>query len=251
MNSKTILVCVLALSLSTGLSGKDKEVALKMKNVEWVDKSRNRNIPVEIYSSTDKAYRSMKRHPVAIINHGYGAPNTAYSFIAGYLVSKGYVVASIQHDQPDDPPMASSGYRYEQRKPVWERGVQNMLYVIGMLKQHDPWLGFDSLLVIGHSNGGDMAMLLATEHPDAAARIISLDSRRMPFPRASRPKILSIRGTDFEADPGVLPDAAAQKQYGIHIVKVNGLHADFCDIGKESAKEEAIIVIDKFLNGQL
>ena len=54
--------------------------------------------------------------PVVIINHGYGAKNTEYSFIANVLADKGYFVISIQHDLESDAPLPRTGNLFERRK---------------------------------------------------------------------------------------------------------------------------------------
>ena len=61
--------------------------ALESKNIQMFDVNRNRTIPVAIYQgeNTDKP-------PLIIINHGYGAKNTEYSFIADSLAARGYFV---------------------------------------------------------------------------------------------------------------------------------------------------------------
>lgn len=52
----------------------------------------------------------------------------------------------------------------------WERGVENIMFVIEKFMRLKPELNWNNLSLIGHSNGGDMAMLLATKHPQIAKR---------------------------------------------------------------------------------
>ncbi|MBB5621242.1 hypothetical protein HDE69_002295 [Pedobacter cryoconitis] len=47
-----------------------------------------------------------------------------------------------------------------------------------------------------------MSMLFATQHPELVDKVISLDNRRMPFPRVSKPRIYSLRSSDQPADEG-------------------------------------------------
>ncbi len=68
--------------------------------------------------------------PVVIISHGYQIKNTEYSFIANALATRGYFVVSIQHDLETDKPLPTTGNLFDRRKPLWERGVQNILFVM-------------------------------------------------------------------------------------------------------------------------
>jgi predicted esterase len=43
------------------------------------------------------------------------------------------------------------------RKPTWERGVQNILFTIAELKKNKPNLNLEKVILIGHSNGGDIS----------------------------------------------------------------------------------------------
>ncbi len=207
------------------------------------DAARQRPVPLLIYSSGQTG----KLRP-AIISHGYGGGYDAYSFIAERLAANGYYVVCIQHDLPGDTPMPSTGKPYEVRMPFWKRGAETILFVLGELKKQQPGLDYKNLLLIGHSNGGDMSMLFAREHPELVAAVISLDNRRMPFPRTARPRILSLRSSDQPADSGVIPSAAELARYRMQVVKLPAtIHNDMWDGATESQKAEMIGYIGKFL----
>lgn len=212
------------------------------------DASRQRSVPVVVYSDT--AQRK-GRQTLALISHGYGATSTSYSFIANHLAAQGYVVASVQHEIPGDPPLPTTGSVYEARKPSWQRGVENLLFVIGALGKSRPGLDTSQVLLIGHSHGGDTSMLFAQEHPERVRAVITLDNRRMPFPRTSRPRLFSIRSSDLPADPGVLPTLAEQAQFGIRIVTLPAtVHNDMWDGGTADQKAEILRILDGFLREQ-
>ena len=223
---------------------------VKTQTLNLFDKSRNRSIPVELYlpeKAANKLRNRKSKFKLAILSHGYGGKNTDYSFIAADLVERGYVVASIQHELTSDEPMPTTGNIYETRKPYWERGAQNILFVIEELKKSEWNLDYKNLLLVGHSNGGDTSMLFASEHPDLVDKVISLDNRRMPIPRQKRPQILSIRSSEQTADAGVLPTIEEQKKLRIKIVKVNVAHNDMRDSATDSQKQEMIKIINDFL----
>lgn len=222
---------------------------IKTESLDLFDKKRRRPVPVTLYSSDSEAGKAkFKKQKLAIINHGYGMKNTEYSFIAETLLRQGYFVASIQHELPTDEPMPTVGKPSEVRRPFWERGVQNILFVIDELKKSRRDLDFKNLLLVGHSNGGDTAMLFAEKYPKPARKIISLDNRRMALPRAKRPQILSIRSSDQTADEGVLPTAEEQEKFGIKIIKLkNTIHNDMWDGATEAQKNEISSIISDFL----
>lgn len=224
---------------------------VKTENLELFDKTRNRALPVTLYlpvADADVSRGNKTRLKLAILSHGYGMKNTEYSFIADDLASRGYLVASIQHELPGDEPPATTGKLSVTRRPNWERGVQNILFVLQELRRLRPGLDFEHLLLIGHSNGGDMAMLFATEHPRLVSKVITLDNRRMPFPRTKRPRILSLRSSDQPADAGVLPTEAEQEKFGIKIIKLEDVkHNDMWDGATEKQKREINRIISSFL----
>jgi hypothetical protein len=77
--------------------------------------------------------------------------------------------------------------------------------------------------------------------------VITLDNRRVPFPKANHPKIFSIRSGDQPADPGVLPSAEEQQKFNIKIVKVNTAHDDMGGMGTEAQKMEINNYITDYL----
>jgi hypothetical protein len=211
------------------------------ESITIIDKSRNRIIPLEIYKPKLQATYS-----VVIINNGYGAKNTEYSFIANQLARDGYFVVSIQHDLKNDPPLPRTGDLFKMRKPLWQRGVQSILFVISDLKKAYPDLNLDKVILIGHSNGGDISMMFADTHPELTLKVISLDSLRYPFPIKDSISILSLRANDTKADEGVLPKTGA-----MIISLKDAKHMDMYDPGSKKAKQEIVELITKFLSNKL
>jgi predicted dienelactone hydrolase len=213
-----------------------------------VDSSRNRIIPIGTYSnSADKN----TRHKLVLLNVGYGGKNTDYGYIARNLALNDYLVVVIQHDLATDDTLPRTGDIYKLRKLFWDRGVKSIFYVTAQLKKQYPGMDYNHIILIGHSNGGDMAMLIANEYPDFPKIVITLDNRRVPIPRADHPKIFSIRSSDQPADPGVLPSVEEQKKYKIKIVKVNTIHNDMGGMGTEAQKKEINTYILNYLNDNL
>ena len=216
----------------------------------WFDQSRNREIPVAIFQS--RSTHSTPNPEVVIFNHGYGQNRggdyLAYSYLTEFLASQGYFVLSIQHELPTDELMPSVGIPQIVRKPFWERGADNILFVINELKKDYPQLDLKQIALVGHSNGGDMTALFPQKYPGVVAKIITLDNRRMAFPKSKNIKVYTLRSSDQPADEGVLPTSEEQKEFNIQIIKLpNTIHNDMDDDANEEQRREINNYILKFL----
>lgn len=212
------------------------------------DTARNRSIPIAIYEPSPS-----KGHlPVVLFSHGYGEnhphSNAAYTYLTRHLAAMGFYVASIQHELPSDPLMPTSGVPQVVRRPNWERGAANIQFVYHALKRQEPRLDFKRVIVIGHSNGGDMSALFTQQHPELVAKFISLDNRRMALPRTAKPQIYSLRAVDTPADEGVLPTVEEQHKYNIKIVNLESVrHADMSDGGTAEQHRLILQYIEQFV----
>jgi hypothetical protein len=178
--------------------------------------------------------------------HGYSVKNTEYAFIANALAARGYFVVSIQQDLKSDPALPKTGNLFQRRKPLWERGVQNILFTIAELKKTNPNLDLNKVILIGHSNGGDISMMFTKAHPELVEKVISLDSLRYPFPIRTHTPILSLRANDTQADDGVLPKSGAT------IIPLEAAkHIELCDRGPSEVKQQIIDFVSKFMAGKL
>jgi pimeloyl-ACP methyl ester carboxylesterase len=206
-----------------------------------VDPARERTVPVAVYQQGTPA-------KPAILSHGYGARNTDYGFIARHLAARGYLVVSIQHELAGDPPLPPTGTPYDTRMPSWKQGAENIRFVVSEMRGRYPGLDYSRLLLVGHSHGGDTSLLFAREYPDLARAVISLDSRRMPFPRTARPRLFTIRSSDQQPDPGVLPSPAERAALGLRVVTLRDtVHNDMWDGATPAQKAEMLRHIDRFL----
>jgi predicted dienelactone hydrolase len=208
------------------------------------DSLRRRPVPLTLYRP---AGVPLPRR-LALLSHGYGAAATDYSFLSRELVARGYLVGSIQHDLPGDAPIPTTGNLRETRRPAWQRGVENMRFVAAELRRRYPRLRTRRLLLLGHSNGGDMVMLFADQYPREVRYAISLDNRRMPLPRTRRPRVLSLRSSEQSADAGVLPGPDEQRRYRMSIVPLPYTpHNDLWDGATDAQKAEILGHLRRFL----
>jgi alpha-beta hydrolase superfamily lysophospholipase len=229
------------------------KLAIRHETLNLFDTTRDRPVVVDVAVRWDAEFKAGARVtplPVAIISHGNTVKNTEYSFLANVLAARGYLVASIQHDLPNDPPLLTKeGSLYVGRLGVYERGEQNILFAIRELKKVEPNADYDHLTLLGHSNGGDISLFFAQQHPGLVQRVVTLDNLRVPILKTG-PKILSFRSKDpvFKADLGVIPDDKDAKRAGIDIVRTNAQHTDMSDRGPEGVKTSIQDVLDKFLS---
>jgi pimeloyl-ACP methyl ester carboxylesterase len=245
-----ISVIIFLLHAFAGQAIQAQSYPVKEDSLQLFDSSRKRVVPLTIYIPSTKT--AIKRQRLVIISHGYNAnqpgASKSYSYIGKALAAYGYYVASIQHELPTDDLIPNAGVPQVVRRPFWERGVANILFVLNTLKKIQPGLDYRHTVLIGHSNGGDMSMLFAQLHPLLADKVISLDNRRMALPRTRQPHIYSIRSSDQPADEGVLPSAEEQRLYSIQIIPLrNTIHNDMGDNGTEAQRKEINRYIRIFL----
>lgn len=215
------------------------------------DKTRDRKIPVEISYPTQKYQcTDSNKCPVSFISAGYGVSHSKYVFLTRLLNELGYMTVSIAHELPQDPPLSTQGNLYESRRENWLRGADTLDFLQKQLVNQHSNYDFNSLVLVGHSNGGDISAWLANEGKAYIKTVITLDNRRVPLPRNSNIQVLSIRGSDFPADSGVLPTSQEKATYSMCIVKIhNSRHNDMSDYGPEWLKSKITNIIDAFLLG--
>jgi hypothetical protein len=213
------------------------------------DKSRDRHIPIEVsYPNLKENCDQTQKCPVALLSAGYGVSHTKYTFLSKQLNDLGYMVVAIGHELENDPPLSVSGNLYETRSENWMRGAETLDFVKHNLASTYTNYNFNDLLLIGHSNCGDISSWLANDGKDYIDTVITLDHRRVPLPRRDDVSVLSIRGSDYPADDGVLPTTSEAEEYGMCITEIpESRHNDMTDYGPKWLKDEMTHVIANFL----
>jgi hypothetical protein len=246
-----VLLCVCALTGAVYFAV--SKWGIQHETLNLFDTARQRPVAVDLAVRRDyemKADDGYWKLPVAIISNGNTVKNTEYSFLANVLAARGYLVASIQQDLPTDPPlMTKVGEPYVGRRGIYMRCEANILFVIGELQKMQPNADYNHLTLVGHSNGGDVSMYVAHQHPELVSKVITLDNLRVPFVLNDKLKILSFRSKDpnFKTDKGVLPSPAQAKAGGVDIINTGALHTDLSDRGPDTVKEKIQATLDKFL----
>ena len=245
---RSILI-TLSLAPLFGCATASDQTSKHQESLTLVDSERQRPVPIELYFPTNTGRCTLKRPcPVGLISAGYGMSHKSYSFVASSLNSLGYLAVSVQHELPSDPPLSNTGDLVTVRTPAWKRGAENLRFVRESLTRSHPQYDWQHLVLIGGSMGGDISSWLTRESPSFAAVVITLDHRRVPLPRGTSPRVLSIRASDFEADAGVLPTTEEQRQSDTCIVKIDGArHNDMHDGGSAELKDKISNFIERFL----
>ncbi|EKE86994.1 alpha/beta hydrolase [Idiomarina xiamenensis] len=225
--------------------------ALSFAGDKLYDESRDRHIPIEVsYPNQNEHCNQAQKCSVALLSAGYGVSHTKYTFLSDHLNQLGYMVVAIGHELENDPPLSVSGNLYEARSENWMRGSETLEFIKYRLAPTYQHYNFNDLLLIGHSNGGDISSWLANADKDYIVTLITLDHRRVPLPRRKGINVLSIRGSDYPADEGVLPSKKEAKKYSMCVKEIpESRHNDMTDYGPKWLKDEITNVIDNFLNG--
>ena len=179
-------------------------------SIELFNPHASRRIPLRLYHPGS-------RRPLAVLLPGVGAQPGDYSFLAKYLARRGFAVAEVRLELPGDSPIAAGGNIAALRAPELRSGVNTVRYTIGQLDRLRYASATRPVVLVGHSNGGDVAMLFGSQYPAQVGVIFSLDNLRVAIPRTSRPHICSLRSSDQEPDKGVVPDAEQRRRFNVHI----------------------------------
>ncbi|MFK7783992.1 MAG: alpha/beta fold hydrolase [Crocinitomicaceae bacterium] len=245
MTKNVFYFSVLMVLISCSSAENNCESYLKSSNQYIYDASRERQIPTQIYALSDS---SEWNGELVILNCGYGSSATEYSYITEALAQNGYYVISIQHEIQTDEMIPSGENIIELRMPNWKEGIKSMEQVIEFVKTESPSISTEKVHLIGHSNGGDISVLFATNHPKRVRSLITLDHRRMPIPLSKEYQTLSFRADQFEADLGVIPSKQDQIEFAIGIIYLENVDHNYLrDIATEETKELVLSNIFDFL----
>jgi hypothetical protein len=243
---RILIFCSVALA---GCAFKESSTSQPSLTRTLLDHSRDREIPLEIQLPPARFLCTKdKLCPVAFISPGYGLYHTNFSFIAKPLVESGYMVVSIQGVLPSDPKLPNTGNIVVDRTPMWTRAAESLLFVKRTLAPEFNGYDWDDLILIGASNGGDYSALAASQNPHFSGTLITLDNRRYPLPTNKSIKLMSLRGSDFQADAGVLPTQEYIATLGYCIKTIpESKHNDMQDAGPEWLKNSISTAIINFL----
>ncbi len=234
---------------------KNKRYEIRIEKFEVFDSIRNRLIPYVLYAPKLKK-EALDSIRLVIFSHGYGSNYAKnylnYSYLTKRLAREGFWTLSIQHELTGDSLIPTKGIMQIVRMPFWKRGEENILFVLTDFKKMHPGLIIRSVDLIGHSNGGDMSVLTAKNHPELIRKVITLDNLRMPIPNVSVPQFSSLRSIDKAADSTVIPPKEICITCGIKIVQLKQItHNQMNDEGSRRQKKQINSYIQKILENRL
>jgi len=252
MRRRTLLLSLLGAAVVAGVGGYLYLIKfdIRRETLALHDASRNRDVPVELAISRRAELKAKFfgiKPRVAIVNHGNTVKATEYSFVGDVLATQGYLVAAIQHDLPGDPPLSMQGFPFVGRLPSYQRAEKNIIFAIDEIKKVYPDPDFQTVTMLGHSQGGDITMYFAGHHPDLVTKVVTLDNIRVPLLMSGKARILSFRSNNFKSDPGVVPSDEVCDDAGIEVVKTDFQHDHFSDRGPDTVKEKVREVLARFL----
>ncbi|MFB9269107.1 alpha/beta fold hydrolase [Bradyrhizobium erythrophlei] len=253
MKRGIVVLCLCAVAIAAYVT--TDKWAIRHATLAFHDILReDRDVTIEIAVRRDREMQAMAEMielPVAVLSHGNTVKHTEYSFLSNIFAARGYLVISIQHDLETDAPMVTKvGEEYVGRRMQYNRGAFNIMFALDEIKKTYPNADYRHLTLIGHSNGGDISMFFARQHPDLVKKVVTLDNLRVPFITDGKIKILSIRSKDphFKADPGVVPDDATLNKAGIKVVRTEFQHNDLSDRGPDQVKSSIQATVQQFLD---
>ncbi|MBW4670846.1 MAG: alpha/beta hydrolase, partial [Cyanomargarita calcarea GSE-NOS-MK-12-04C] len=140
---------------------------VKVLNLAFDDLQRQRQIPVDVYSSS----AASPNKPVIVFTHGLGSVRTELRYLAEHLASHGYVVAALEHPGSNETNTnAALGGKNRLLKPqeFLER-PRDISFVLDELEKLNKTvdnslrgkLDTNNTMVIGYSFGGGTALNIA------------------------------------------------------------------------------------------
>lgn len=181
---------------------------------------------------------------VVLFGTGYRVGRHEYSFLGGALARAGYLTVVLQHDLSNDAPMPSTGDIAKDRGPFWRTGELALASILKQLPSYFPAYDWTSVVLSGHSQGGDIAALFAGKNPEHVRVLFTLDNRRVPLPRGAVFPVLSLRSADQAPDPGVLPPPGSAI---CTLDMPQSTHDRMTDSGDNSAKDVLASAVLRFL----
>ncbi|MDO6516789.1 alpha/beta hydrolase family protein [Zobellia uliginosa] len=213
---KTLSLIAVFLLVSCGGPQKEKNFGIGQKSVSFVDESRNRPLPTEIWYPTldtlitqeakegkKELFKTMetipnatlpnKKFPLLLISHGTGGNRFSLTWFIERMVKEGYIVVSLDH-------YGNSTFNKVPREFVkwWERAIDVQYVLTQVLKDNKIGAKINTSRIggVGFSLGGYTNIALAGGYVDRSiGENDNMEDRKMPAEFPHTDEII-----DFEND---------------------------------------------------
>ncbi|MBE9004426.1 alpha/beta hydrolase [Fortiea sp. LEGE XX443] len=140
---------------------------VQVLKLNWNDPQRNRNIPVDIYSST----AATADKPIIVYSHGLGSVRTDLHYLAEHLASHGYVFVAVEHPGSNQTNIDSGlqGKNKLLKPQEFLDRPKDISFALDQLTKinqtaNNPLAGklaTDNVMMLGYSFGGGTTLALA------------------------------------------------------------------------------------------
>ena len=182
------------------------------QNMDWIDPTRNREVPVRLYLPTGE--HASGKIPLIIFSHGIGGSRNGYSYLGRFFAANGYASLHVQHVGSDRKVWFGNPFG------LWSRLSNAARDSEAIDRAHDVSFALDQLLngefgahinagriiAAGHSYGANTTMLIAGAAAESDGKIVSLrDARIKAAILISAPPFYGAKDTQKILAPLTIP----------------------------------------------
>jgi dienelactone hydrolase len=157
---------------------------VQVRDFDWLDPTRQREVPVRLYLPADAATRPL---PMVIFSHGIGGSRRGYSYLGRHWAAQGMASLHLQHVGSDrnlwmGNPLALLGRLHDaaQESEALAR-VQDLRFALDRMLDGAAGVAVDAQRIVaaGHSYGANTTLLAAGAHVERQGQRLDLREPRL------------------------------------------------------------------------